>query len=175
MLKTKLKCNNLSWCSHTRNHQSWVADMISLFYWLKAWWAGVNQSLGGRAVVEVDWWECAATLCHTSSCASNIPTHRSLRAKGQGIRQAGVIANYQTVPENWVLIQRKIGYPASPSKTNLETGMSYCSVMIELMLLESVIINQIWWEWINSQLLNVIQHYGLFACEGRFMEYWSPL
>lgn len=57
-----------------------------------------------------------------------------------------VIANYQTVPENWVLIQRKIGYPASPSKTNLETGMSYCSVMIELMLMESVIINQIWWE-----------------------------
>lgn len=164
----KQKYNKYLWCSHIRNHQSWVADIASSFYWLQA---GVNQSLCDGAVVEVDWWECATALCHTSSCASNILARRSLHAKGQGISQAGVMANYPTVPENWVLIQRKIGYPASPSKTNSESGMSYCSVMIELMPLESVIINQIWWEWINSQLLDVIQPYWLFVCEGRCMKY----
>lgn len=109
----------------------------------------------------VKWWRWIdGSDLQLSSCVSNIPAQITSRGKGQGIRQAGVIANYQTVFQNWVLIQRKIGYPASPAKTNLESSAPCCSVMIKLMPSESVIINQIWWEWINSQSLDVVQHIG---------------
>lgn len=129
------------------------------------------QSIIDRLLLQWIWIDGSELLL------SKYPAAQKLRAKGQDIRQARVIANYQTVPENWVLIQRKIGYPASPSKTNLESGVSYSSVMIELMLLESVIINQIWWEWINTQLLDVIQTlWAVCMWEGRKgVECWSPL
>lgn len=66
--------------------------------------------------------------------------------------------------QNMVLIQIQIVGPSILAKLIWRSSMSYCSAMIKLTPLASVIINQILGKWMNHQLLEAIQTSGWVLC-----------